>query len=140
MLMKEFRDQCYIGSQYFYRKGIGCKRDVLRSEELFLEAMRPGDDEALVFLAETYLFGMGPIKQDMLKGLDYMNRALQASCDVDDLFAFCNCNKMEFFQLYHTIKSGKVSADALRELEKAFLAGALDEYTVELEQQNVQDP
>lgn len=131
--------QSIIDLAYFYRKGIGCKRDVLKSEELFLEAMRLGDDEALGFLAEIYLFGMGPIKQDMLKGLDYMNRALQASCNVDDLLAFCNCNKREFFQLYHTIKAGKVPADALRKLEKAFLAGALEEYKVDSEQQQQEE-
>ena len=59
-----------------YRKGIAVDVDLLKTELLCLMAYECGDREALGALAEMYIFGMGPVKQDLKKGMEYAYKAI----------------------------------------------------------------
>ena len=73
--------QALLNLGFMYRKGIACEVDLLKAEELYLRADALGDDEANGILAEVYLFGMGPVKQDVKKGLEYAKKSVEAGDD-----------------------------------------------------------
>ncbi len=70
--------QAMLNLGHMYRKGIACEVDLLKCESLYLNAEALGDDEANGLLAEIYIYGMGPVKQDLRKGLIYARKAVDS--------------------------------------------------------------
>lgn len=68
--------QGMLNLAYMYRKGISVDVDLLKTEQLCLRAYECGDKEALGALAEMYIFGMGPVKQDIQRGMGYAYKAI----------------------------------------------------------------
>lgn len=122
--------QSVLDLAYLYRKGIGCERDLLKAEQLYLEAERLGDDEAYNSLAEMYLFGMGPVKQDLLRGLDYVQKGIQSSCGMHSMLEVLGFSKEEFEFFYEQIKEGNIDGDELDELASILLKDQPEEYRV----------
>ena len=89
---------------FLYRKGIEVDIDYLKEEELNLRAAACGDEEAYGFLAETYLCGRGPVKQDLIKGLEYLYKAINSKYgdSHDDLLSLFG-GKEQFLSIYSAI-------------------------------------
>lgn len=123
--------QSMINLSFFYRKAIGCKRDVLSAEKLLLEAEKLKDDEAYAWLAEMYLYGMGPVKQDTEKAFDYVYKALNSSFDSEFLLEDLNCSRDEFMMLYKKMKAGEIPKEILNQITMRLRSDSLDEYNEE---------
>lgn len=105
--------QALLDLGYMYRKGIACEVDLLKAEQLYLKAEELGDDEADGILAEVYIYGMGPVKQDLLRGLEYANRAVHSERGDDEILGWFG--GMEAFEkIYEVITGGMLDDNAFR--------------------------
>lgn len=105
--------QALLNLGYMYRKGIACEVDLLKAEQLYLEAKELGDDEADGVLAEVYIFGMGPVKQDLLKGLDYAYKSIHSEKGDDEILSWFG-GPEAFEQIYEMVTEGMLDDNALR--------------------------
>lgn len=120
--------QAMLSLGYMYQKGIGCKRNVLEAEKLYLKAESLGDDEALEILTNVYLFGMGDVKQDTVKGFNYLDRAIQKGRDVSYLLKEFGMTQDECMGCIEMIKAGLLGEDELEELSKILESAQPAEY------------
>ncbi len=97
--------QALLNLGYMYRKGIACEVDLLKAEQLYLQADKLGDEEANGALAEVYIFGMGPVKQDLRKGFEYAYKAVHSQKGDDELLSWFG-GAEDFEKIYELIMEG----------------------------------
>ena len=78
--------QAMMNLGFLCKKAIGMNRDTVRAKDLFEKAAALGETEAYGALAETYLFGMGRVKQDLNLGLKNVEKLIDIG-QVDEVAA-----------------------------------------------------
>ena len=91
--------QALLNLGYMYRKGIACDVDLLKAEQLYLKAEALGDEEANGILAEVYIYGMGPVKQDLRKGLEYAYKSVHSEQGDEEVLSWFG-GEEAFEQIY----------------------------------------
>lgn len=105
--------QGLLNLAYMYCKGIECEVDLLKAERLYLRAAELGDPEAYGMLAEVYIYGMGPVKQDLFRGLEYAYKSVHSERGDDEVLAWFG-GPESFEAVYEMIMGGALDDNALR--------------------------
>lgn len=105
--------QALLNLGYMYRKGIACEVDLLKTEQLYLKAAELGDDEANGVLAEVYIYGMGPVKQDLLRGMEYAYKSVHSERGDDEILSWFG-GPEAFEQIYEMITEGMLDDNEFR--------------------------
>ena len=121
--------QAMIDLGFMYRKGMACEVDLLKCEELTLRAHELGDPEAKHILAEFYIYGMGPVKQDLLKGLQFAYDSI-ISEEGDDEIASWFGGEESFMEIYEAIKEGLVDETSLNMIAIKLRQDQPEEYRI----------
>lgn len=105
--------QALLNLGYMYRKGIACTVDLFKAEQLYLKAAELGDDEADGVLAEVYIYGMGPVKQDLCRGLEYAYKSVHSERGDDEILSWFG-GPDAFEQIYEMITGGMLDDNSFR--------------------------
>ncbi len=105
--------QALLNLGYMYRKGIACDVDLLKAEQLYLKAEALGDEEANGILAEVYIYGMGPVKQDLRKGLEYAYKSVHSEQGDEELLSWFG-GEEAFEQIYKLVTEELLDDNSFR--------------------------
>ncbi|MBP3617445.1 MAG: SEL1-like repeat protein [Lachnospiraceae bacterium] len=121
--------QAMINLSFYLRKGIECKRDFERAEDLVLRAAQMGDSDAYGDLAEMYLFGMGPIEQNLDEAFYYMDKMVEADAkDKEEVLGWFGLSEEQFAMFYAKYLDGEIEEDRIRLMEDELKKGQPEEY------------
>ena len=119
--------QALLNLGYMYRKGIACEVDLLKAERFYLQADKLGDEEANGILAEVYIFGMGPVKQDLRKGLMYAYKSVHSPKGDDEILSWFG-GAESFEQIYGLIMGDGLDEASFRKICKKIRQDQSPEY------------
>jgi len=105
--------QALLNLGYMYCKGIACEVDLLKCEELYLRADALGDEEANGILAEVYIYGMGPVKQDLRKGMEYAYKSVHSEKGDEEILSWFG-GEETFEQVYQLITENMLDDTSFR--------------------------
>ena len=121
--------QAMINLSFYLRKGIECKRDFERAEDLVLRAAQMGDSDAYGDLAEMYLFGMGPIEQNLDEAFYYMDKMVEADAkDKEEVLGWFGLSAEQFAVFYAQYLDGEIDEDRIKMMEAELKKGQPEEY------------
>lgn len=121
--------QAMINLSFYLRKGIECKRDFERAEDLVLRAAQMGDSDAYGDLAEMYLFGMGPIEQNLDEAFYYMDKMVEADAkDKEEVLGWFGLSEEQFAVFYAKYLDGEIEEDRIKIMEEELKKGQPEEY------------
>lgn len=115
---------------YMYRKGFAGEVDLLKTERYYLKAYHCGDEEALGALAEMYVFGMGPVKQDLKKGMEYAYKAIFSETMPNKEVCSWFGGEDDFLMMYQMITSGALDDNTMHMICQKFREDQSPEYKI----------
>lgn len=121
LALAQNNSQAMLNLGFFYRKGIGCTRDLLMAEKLYKRSYELGDKEAAGCLGEMYLYGMGPIMPDVKKGFMLIKEGYDYNYSQAKglVMEFGSFNK--FMELHDYVTNPSTSLEEIDQMNKEFL-------------------
>lgn len=121
--------QAMISLSFHLKKGHGCERDFERAEDLLLRAAQMGDADAYGSLAEMYLFGMGPIEQNLEEAFYYMDKMIEEDAeDKEEVLGWFGLSEEQFAVFYAKYLDGEIEEDRIKMMEEELKKGQPEEY------------